>query len=388
MTDLRVLGPPFPGGGKIGRREFLRQAGAFLAAGALAGCAPAATRPGQLNLYNYPNYIAPPTIPEFERRYGIRVVYDNYSAQDTLEAKLRIGRFGYDLVVASDYKVTHFRKLGILQELDARQVPNVENLFDWLREAPYDPGLRYSIPWQWGTTGIGYNRKYVVGEVKSWSSLWDERCAGRIDMLNERRECIAVALLRLGFSINTVDEPQLRLAQQMLIEQRPLLKHYTSDTYIDELASEDAWICEGWSGDVFQAAAENPDVAYAIPEEGAIRWVDNMCIPVGAPHKDLAQLFMNYVLEPDVSAQISNAVEFATPNRAALPLIREDLRDNPLIYPPADVASRLEFLQDLGPSEVLWNDVWEQVKLGRGAVSVITSEKLISRLPDIEGRVK
>jgi spermidine/putrescine transport system substrate-binding protein len=349
----------------MGRRAFL-QAGGWLLAGLLSGCAASATRPGQLNLYNYPNYIAPETVPEFEARYGVRVVYDNYSAQDTLEAKLRIGRFGYDLVVASDYKIGRFRKLGILQALNQKRLTHLDNLFDWLRDASYDPGNRYSIPWQWGTTGIGYNKDYVHEDVRSWAALWDSRYRGQIDMLNERRDCIAVGLLRLGYSVNSVDERQLREAEKLLIEQRPLLKHYTSDSYIDEMASDDAWICQGWSGDVFQAIADNPKVVYAIPEEGSMRWVDNMCIPVGAPHKELAETFMNYVLEPEVSAKISNAVEFATPNRAALPLVRQDLRDNPLIYPPPEVMRKLSFLEDLGPGETLWNDVWEQVKLARG----------------------
>mgnify|MGYP006274795833 CR=1 FL=1 len=353
----------------MGRRAFLQMAGGWAVGAALAssGCTPAATQPGQLNLYNYPNYIAPDTLPDFEKRFGVRVVYDNYSAQDTLEAKLRIGRFGYDLVVASDYKIRRFWKSGIVQPLDATRIPNLRNLFSWLRDASYDPGNRYSVPWQWGTTGIGFNKSYIKETVESWSILWDSRYRGRIDMLNERRDCIAVALLRLGYPVNSVDPRQMREAQNLLIEQRPLLKHYSSDTYIDEMASDDAWLCEGWSGDVFQAIADNERVSYVIPKEGAMRWVDNMCIPAGAPHKDLAEQFMNYVLEPEVSAKISNAVEFATPNEAALPFIREDLRDNPLIYPPPPVMERLSFLEDLGPvGDALWNEVWEQVKLARG----------------------
>lgn len=374
LTTLRVLGPrgASAGASRLGRRAFLRLAGGVLAGSALSatGCAPAATRPGQLNLYNYPNYIAPETLPGFEQRYGVKVVYDNYSAQDTLEAKLRIGRFGYDLVVASDYKIGRFRKSGILQPLDPKRIPNLGNLFDWLRETPYDPGNRFSIPWQWGTTGIGYNTTYVTEPVTRWSTLWDPRYRGRIDMLNERRDCIAVALLRLGYSINTTDARQLQAAQNLLIEQRPLLKHYTSDTYIDEMAADDAWLCEGWSGDVFQAIADNSNVSYVIPEEGSMRWVDNMCIPVGAPHKDLAELFMDYALEPEVSAQISNAVEFATPNEAAMPYIRPELAENPLIYPPPEVMRRLSFLEDLGPEgEALWSRTWEQVKLARGTSS-------------------
>lgn len=352
----------------MGRRAFLSLAGGALTMAALgtSGCRSQALEANQLNLYNYPNYIAPDTIPEFEKRFGVRVVYDNYSAQDTLEAKLRIGRFGYDLVVASDYKVRRFCKANIVQPLDSARIPNISNLFDWLRDASYDPGNRYSIPWQWGTTGIGYNKKYITDSVTGWSALWDPRFKGRIDMLNERRDCIAVALLRLGFSVNTLNPRELDQARDLLIDQRPLLKHYTSDTYIDEMAADDAWICEGWSGDVFQAIADNASVSYVIPQEGSMRWVDSMCIPVGAPHKALAEQFMNYVLEPDVSARLSNAVEFASPNKAALPLIKPDLRENPLIYPPPEVMRRLSFLEDLGTEgDAMYNRVWEQIKLAR-----------------------
>jgi len=354
---LRILSPA-----RISRRAFLG-ASAALAAGLATGCA-RGDGPNTLNFYNYPNYIAPDTIANFETAYGVRVTYDNYSAQDTLEAKLRIGQFGYDLVVASDYKVARFIKTGIIQQLDQARIPNLHNLFSWVRENPYDPGNHYAVPWQWGTTGIGYNTAAVTKPVTGWGSLWDAQFAGRISMLSERRECIAAALLLRGYSVNSVIPAQLDEARDLLLEQQPLLRHYTSDTYIDELASEDLLLAQGWSGDVFQAIADNPNVSYVIPREGSMLWVDSMCIPRGAPHKEVAETFMNYVLEPKVGADLSNAIEFATPNRAALPYIRPEDRDNPLIYPPESARKRLEFLQDLGQHEVLWNRVWDQVLLG------------------------
>lgn len=373
--ELRILdmrNAPSQGGmaTPMGRRGFMKLGLGLVGVAMLGGasCHALPVRPGQerrLNFYNLPNYIAPTTIPDFEREYGIKVTYDNYSAQDTLEAKLRIGQFGYDLVVASDYKLTRFRRLGIIQALDQRRIPNLGNLFTWLREAPNDPGNHWSVPWQWGTTGVGYNRDHVKEPVRSWKVLWDPAYRGRIDMLNERRDCIAVVLAMLGFPVNSTDPRHLAAAQEALIRQKFLLKHYTSDTYIDEMASEDAWLCEGWSGDVFQAMADNPSVGYVVPEEGSFIWVDSLCIPAHAPHKEIAEEFVNYVLEPKVGAAISNAIEFATPNRASLPYIRPELRSNPLIYPPPDAYKQLAFLEDLGPDEVLWNEVWEAVKLAR-----------------------
>ena len=355
IADLRSASP-------MSRRAFLAAASGLL----LGGCASRRPRP-TLNFYNWPKYIAPDTLSGFAARFDADVTYDNYAAQDTLEAKLRIGCFGYDLVVASDYKVTHFAKLGILAPLEQQRLPRLGNLFDWLREAPFDRGNRYSVPWQWGTTGIGYNTRELGDPVTSWRALWDPRFAGRITMLNERRETIAAALRLLGCSINTTSEVELARARDLLLEQKRLLKHYASDTYIDELASEDSVLAQGWSGDVFQAMDDNKAVSYAIPSEGSIVWVDSLVIPASAPHKELAHSFIDYMLDPKVSADLSNAISFATPNRAALPLVREADRSNPLIYPPAAVRDALEFVQDLGPAEALWNRTWEQVKLGVSA---------------------
>lgn len=363
MKELRILRleEPRP---RIGRRGFLKGAAALALLGA-AGCTTSAASARTLNFYNWPKYIGERTLSDFEKAYGIRVTYDNYSAQDTLEAKLRIGRFGYDLVVASDYKVTRFRKLGIIQPLDTSRIRNLDNVFGWLREAPFDPGNRYSVPWQWGTTGIGYNSAAVRKPVTGWGALWDAEFAGRITMLNERRECLGAGLLRCGHSVNSTDPKALREARDALLEQKPLLKHYSSDTYIDELAAEDAMLSEGWSGDVFQALADNPKITYVIPQEGSMVWVDSMVIPAGAPHKAIAETFIDYVLEPQVGADLSNAIQFATPNRAALPLVRAEDRANPLIYPPAETMKKLEFIRDLGDRERLLNDIWEQVKLGK-----------------------
>ncbi len=316
----------------------------------------------QLNFYNWSDYIAEDTIPNFEKEFGVKVTYDNYSSNDTLLAKLQSGASGYDIIVPSDYMVTTMLVLGLLQQIDLANIPNVKNLYPRFREEPFDPGNKYSIPWQWGTTGIGYNTEKVPDFKPSWDMMWDAKYKGHITMLTEIRDIFAVALFRMGEDINTTDPAKIDKAKQMLIEQKSLLKHYTSDTYIDELASNDSWLSHGYSGDVFQAIGENDKVAYAIPDEGAVIWVDSMCVPKDAPHKYTAEVFMDYILRPDVGAAISNYVSYASPNQAAESLVSQEIRNDPGIYPSAEVSQRLQYIKELGDATQLYNAAYEEVK--------------------------
>jgi spermidine/putrescine transport system substrate-binding protein len=343
-----------------GRREFLRRAALLAVAAGLPGCK---THDSVLNFYNWSNYIDPDTIPTFEHEFGAKVNYDNFSSQDILTAKMRIGVFGYDLVVATDYKIAKMCKAGLIEPLDLSKIPNVKNLYPRFRSGPWDPGNLYSIPWQWGTTGIGYNQK-MVDKADSWDVMWDPRYAGAISMLDEARDAIGVTLMSLGLDGNSLRPDDLREAQRKLIAQRPLLKHYTSDTYIDELCSNDLALAQGWSGDVNQARSENGDIGYSIPQEGSFIWVDNLCIPKGAPHPELAHEFMNFVLRPDIGANISKFVQYASPNQAAEPYLKDLLAD-PTIYPPAELMrDKLVFYANLGADEDKWQEVWRQVKIG------------------------
>ena len=315
-----------------------------------------------LNFYNWSDYIAEDTIPNFEDRFGVKVVYDNYSSNDTLLAKLQSGASGYDIIVPTDYMITTMLQLGLLQQIDLDNIPNVTNLYQRFRDAAYDPGNKYSIPWQWGTTGIGYNSEQVTDFKPTWDMLWDEKYKSRITMLTETRDIFAVALYRLGYDPNTVDPAQIDKALQLLKEQKPLLKKYTSDTYIDELAANDTFLAHGYSGDVFQAQAENAVVEYAIPEEGAILWVDAMCIPTDAPHKYTAEVFMNYILEPEAGAAISNLVAYASPNEKAKPFIDQEILDNPGIYPSEEVLAKCQFLEDVGAATELYNKANQELR--------------------------
>ncbi|MHB1343963.1 MAG: ABC transporter substrate-binding protein [Thermoleophilia bacterium] len=359
-------------GGPMTRRGFLKRAGAagllVGASGFLAACGGGDSSSGdkeiseELFFYNWSDYIDEETLPNFETEYGTKVVYDNYSSNDDLLAKLQSGASGYDIIVPTDYMITTMLGLDLIQEIDLDNIPNVANLYARFREAPFDPGNKYSIPWQWGTTGIGYNSVKVPDFKPSWDMLWDEKYSGKITMMAEIRDVFAVALFRLGYNPNTRDAAQIEEAKQMLIEQKPLLKHYTSNTYIDELASEDSYLSHGWSGDVFQAQLDNEDVLYAVPEEGSLTWVDSMCIPKGAPHKYTAEVFMDYVCRPEVAAAISNYVYYASPNEAAEEFILPEILEDPQIYPAQETMDKLTFLEELGTDTELYNQAYQELR--------------------------
>ncbi len=354
-------------GDLITRREFVRGVaalGALAAATSMGGCL--LSKRDELNVYNWSDYIGETTIEEFEDEFGVKVNYDNYSSNDELLTKIQAGGAGYDIVVPSDYAVQILHKGGFLEPIDMSKITNFNNIGEKFRSPPFDPGPpavanKYSIPYQWGTTGIGYNAAKVEDEVDSWAILWNSKYKDRITMLDEMREVISTAFKFLGYSVNDRDPAHLQEVKVKLMEQKPLVSAYTSDTYMDLLASGESWLSQGWSGDVYQVAAENEDILYAIPKEGAIVWMDNMAIPKGAPHAELAHEFINFILRPEVSAGISNYVWYANPNVASYQYTEEEILNDPSIYPSDDVMARLEFMEDLGAYEQELNRVWTEL---------------------------
>jgi spermidine/putrescine transport system substrate-binding protein len=317
----------------------------------------------RLNFLNWSYYIADETIPEFEEEFGVRVRYDNFSSNDELLTKIKTGgRAGYDLIVPSDYMVEIMINLGLLHEINYDNIPNIVNIDPRFRNMPFDPEGRYSVPYQWGTAGIAVNTRFIEEEVTSWDILWDPKYAGRIAMLDDMRSGMVPALKRLGFSVNTTDPDEINQARDLLIQQKPLVRAYTSDTYIDLLKSGDVWLAYGWSGDIYQVARENPDVIYIIPEEGTYVWVDNLAIPKNAKNRFTAEIFINYLLRPEVSAEISNYTWYSSPNTAAKEFIEDHMLNDPGVYPSDEVLDRAEFMRDVGEATRLYNRAWLEVK--------------------------
>ncbi len=314
-----------------------------------------------LNFYNWTDYIADDTIPNFQKETGIKVTYDNYSSNDELYAKLSAGSTGYDIIVPTDATLVKMKHANLVEPLDLSLIPNVVNLDPRFRNAAYDPGNQYSIPWQWGTTGIGFDKTKVGGSVTDWDAFKLPAIKGKSSFLDEARDVFAMALFALKKDPNTTNTSDLDDAKNYLIDLKKTIKQITSD-YQDPLKSGELILCQAYSGDVFTIQTDNKNIDYVIPTSGAFSWVDSMAIPKGAGHPKNAEAFMNYMLEPKVGAALTNFVNYGSPNKAALPYINKDIVDNPLIYPPADVLAKLPFQKDIGDAELAYSDRWTAVK--------------------------
>jgi len=318
----------------------------------------------QLNVYIWSNYIAPETVRRFEERHRVRVNVDVYDSNEALIAKMQSGNVDYDVVCPSTYTVQSLVAQDLLRELDFSALPHLANVDPRFLDRPHDPHNRYSVPYFWGTTGIAY-RESKVGRVDSWGALWDERYRGRILMLDDARETFGAALKWKGLGVNTTDPEALARAQRDLIAQRPLVRAYNSSNFEDVLLSGDVWLAQGWNGQFARAIAQDADIRYVIPREGSALFLDNLAIPRGAPHPELAHAFLDYVMEAEVAAEICRTMQYSSPNRAALALLPPAIRDNHAIFPPAEVVARLEIIEDIGAATVLYDRLWTEVKTSR-----------------------
>jgi spermidine/putrescine transport system permease protein len=337
LAGLLLLGAPFLAGGPSVRAE------------------------RELNLYIWSGYIAPETIRRFEQRHDVRVNLDLYDSNEALLAKVSAGNAGYDVLCPSNYIVEILLQQQRLRTLDHSALPHLANTDPRFLDRPFDPGNRHSVPYVWGTAGIGYRRS-KAGEVDSWAAMWDARFKGRILMLDDARESIGAALRWKGYSLNTTEPAPLALAQRLLIEQKPLVRTYNTSNYEDILLSGDVWLAQGWSGQFAKAMDSDPDIDYVIPREGSSLFLDNLVIPIDAPHPALAHAFLDFVMEAEVAAEICTTMRYSTPNRAALPLLPEHVRRNPATFPPADALARVELIVDIGEATVLYDRLWTEVK--------------------------
>ena len=316
-----------------------------------------------LNLYIWSGYLAPDTLKVFEQRFQARVQCDLYDSVEALLAKLQSGNSGYDIVVPSDYAVQILQRQRWLSPLDKAQIPNLErNLDPQFLGRPFDPGNLYSVPYTWGTTGIGY-RKDRVGQIADgWQVLWDAQYRGKIVMLDDMRENFGAALKLSGFSINSRDPVQLEAAKALLDKQKPLLQAYNSSNFQDLLVSGDAWLVQGWNGQIVKAARENPNIGYFLPKEGTTLFIDSFCIPAGASHKALAHQFINYMLEPETAAAVVNHTGYTVANRAARPYINKAFLNNPALFPDSTLLDKCEMLEDLGDTALVVDRLWTEVR--------------------------
>jgi spermidine/putrescine transport system substrate-binding protein len=317
-----------------------------------------------LRIFIWEEYIDPEVFRLFEREFEAKVIEDNYGSNEDMRAKLQAGGALYDLVVPSDYMVTLLRKEGLLLPIDLSRIPNLKHLAARFRDPPYDPGHRFSVPYQWGITGIGYSQSQVRPPPVRWADLfepgWIEPYKNRISMLNDIREVIAAALVASGHSPDTTDPQHLAQAQALLLRQKPFLAKYDSESFEDSLASGETVLAQGWSGEIAMAQAQNPDIGFVVPAEGAFVFVDNWAIPKGARQKDLAEDFINFVLRPEVSAMIVNHARYASVNEAARAFVKPEILNGPSYFWPED--TKLWWLHDFNDAGRLYERVWLELK--------------------------
>lgn len=338
----------------------------------LLACQPApddgqkpAPKAGSATLYyfTWSDYGSPELLEAFERQTGTKVVVDTFSSNEELLAKLQSGASGYDVTVPSDFMVSVMMQQGLLAELDLARIPNARRLIESLEKLPVDPEHRFSVPYLWGTVGIGYDSSVIPTPPDSWAVLWDERYKGRISMLNDQREVFGAVLRSMGQSMNTRDPAVIEGAKAKLLKQKPLVKAYTSDHFDHLLASGEVVLAHGWGGPVARAMALKPSIKYVVPKEGATIWADCLVIPKSSRNKTLAMQFINYLLDREVAARTSERLLFASANRDAKPLVKAGVRENPAVYPPDAIIGNLEWMHDVGEAIRLYDRAWTELKM-------------------------
>jgi len=334
-----------------------RLAATAFAAVSLAASASAADR--VVNIYNWSDYIDDSILADFTKETGIKVVYDTFDSNETLETKLLAGGTGYDIVVPTADFLQRQIQAGVFQKLDKSKLPNLSNMWDMIqqRTATYDPGNEYAVDYMWGTNGIGYNVakvKAILGndDKPGLDVIFDPKVAAKfkdcgIYMLDAPKDVLPTVLAYLGLDPNSAKPEDLKKAEDLLMSVRPYIRKFHSSEYINALANGDICIAFGYSGDILQArnraaeAKNGVEVGYSIPTQGAQMWFDVMAIPADAPHVTEAHEFLNYLMRPEVIAKASDYVFYANGNKASQQFVSKDVLEDPSIYPTEDVAKKL-----------------------------------------------
>ena len=364
-------------------KPFAKTLLAVTLAGAVAGAAQADDK--VLHVYNWSDYIAEDTLDNFTKETGIKVVYDVFDSNEVLEAKLLAGSSGYDVVVPSNPFLAKQIKAGVFQPLDKSKLSNWENLDKDLLKAlqPSDPGNQYSIPYMWGTIGIGYNVdkvKAVLGDsapVDSWDLVFKPENIEKLKscgvaFLDSPTEMLPAALHYLGYAPDSGKADELKKAEELFMQIRPHVAYFHSSKYISDLANGNICVAIGYSGDIYQGksraeeAANGVTVGYKIPQQGAGSFFDMLAIPADAKNVDNAHAFINYLMKPEVMASITDYVQFPNGNAAATPLVDEAIRTDEGVYPSQAVLQKLYTFPDLdAKTQRAMTRSWTKIKSGR-----------------------
>lgn len=334
-----------------------------------------------INLYNWGQYLSDGSdgcidvIAEFEAKYPhIKVNQMTFDSNESMYTKLTAGGSSFDLIIPSDYMVEKLIQEDMLLPINHENVPNFQYVDEAFRDPDYDPGNVYSMPYTWGSVGIIYNSAYVAEEdvaAQSWDLLWNEKYANKILMFDNPRDAFAIAQLRLGYSINTEDPAELDACADLLREQKPLVQSYVMDQVFDKMQRAEAWIAPYYAGDYLLMAGENEDLEFYRPVEGYNLFVDSICIPKGAEHKEEAELFINFLLEPEICGGNLEYIGYSSPETASLEFMDPEVAESPVAYPPEEeIALGSAFSALSQESTQYMNALWLTVKTADTSTTV------------------
>ena len=317
---------------------------------------------GVVNVYNWGEYIDMDLVKQFEQETGISVNYKTFESNEQMYSVLKQGGVSYDVVIPSDYMISRLIDEDMLETLNYDNIPNYAGVDESLKGMAYDPDNQYTVPYMWGTVGIIYDPN-VVGEVTSWSALFDEKNAGQILMFDNSRDAMGIALKYLGYSLNTTDENELNEAYALLAEQKPILQGYVMDQIFDKLESGEAAIGPYYAGDYLTMLENNPELKFCIPQEGSNVFVDAMCVLKGAANKDNAEKFINFMTGAEASAANSEFIGYTSPVASVKDTMEMDELTKTVMYPDAKVLEDCEAYINL-PQNTLdyYDSMWVKLK--------------------------
>lgn len=334
----------------------------------LSGCSKAKTAyaNGVVNVYNWGEYIDEEVIELFEETYQIKVNYNTFNDNEIMYSKVSSGTGDYDVVCPSDYMIQKMIRQDLLQELDYERIPNIKHIDSAYLEAAetFDPGNRFAVPYCWGTIGILYNRTMVDEPITSWSTLFDERYRDNILMIDSVRDAFAIALISLGYDINTTNKAEIEEATALLHAQYPLVYAYVIDQVRDKMIGNEAAIGVIYSGEALYTQSQNPNLEYVVPEEGSNVWIDGWVMLKNAKNKENAELWINFMCDPEIALKNFEYITYSTPNKTAKDMIEdEELKNNIVAFPGNDILDRCTAYTHLGSEmDEYYIDQWNKVK--------------------------
>ena len=330
-----------------------------------------------LHLFNWNNYIAPETVKHFERFCNCKLSQDYYSDNEEMLAKLAAGATGYDLIVPTGNAIDTLIRQGALMPLDKSLLPNLGNINPAYLDTPFDPGNRYSVPYAYTLTLLGFNQEKIKEldlPTDTWAIIFEpeylKKIKGRVTVLDSQRELMAAALRYLGYSVNDADEEHWKQAKDLIVRAKPYWAAFSNTSYIKELAVGNLWVAHGYSNDMFQAALDAKNtgrkftIGYSTPKEGTVLSLDSMVLHKSGNRPDLALQFMDFMLDGKNSAELTNLIGSGNPNLAAMQYIRPEIAVNKAIFPDAELLTKLEMLRDLDRKQRrLLSRLWIEIKL-------------------------